>query len=252
MKLPTIALGCLLAFQSFTVFSAAPAKLKRENDFDLGWHFLKSGCLPAQKMRHSMTHPGGRWTCLMIGALKTSQPPRATPLPLSRRPRHQQTRQGGGRGRGRANFPVVGPFSPESPGGTATGYTLGGTSWGPANIWSSTRIPFGRRRFRRRVRWRIHGRRRVAQRPPLGNHPYGYTAFAYDLTRPESARRDNVLAVRVRNLGKNSRWYSGSGIYRHVCYGHRPAAGPALGRDVTTPQVAKERATVNVVTTVKN
>ena len=27
------------------------------------------------------------------------------------------------------NFEVVGPFSPESPGGTATGYTLGGTGW---------------------------------------------------------------------------------------------------------------------------
>ena len=51
----------------------------------------------------------------------------------------------------------------------------------------------------------------------LGNHPYGYTAFAYDLTEfLNPPGQENVLAVRVRNSGRNSRWYSGSGIYRHV------------------------------------
>ena len=51
----------------------------------------------------------------------------------------------------------------------------------------------------------------------LGNHPYGYTPFYYDLTPYlKPAGQENVLAVRVRNEGKNSRWYSGSGIYRHV------------------------------------
>ena len=42
MKLHTIALGCLLALQSFTAFSAAPAKLDRENNFDRDWRFLKA------------------------------------------------------------------------------------------------------------------------------------------------------------------------------------------------------------------
>ena len=49
----------------------------------------------------------------------------------------------------------------------------------------------------------------------LGRQPYGYSSFAFDLT-PYAAAGGNVLAVRVRNEGQNSRWYSGSGIYRHV------------------------------------
>ncbi|MGB4293336.1 MAG: glycoside hydrolase family 2 TIM barrel-domain containing protein, partial [Bacteroidales bacterium] len=50
----------------------------------------------------------------------------------------------------------------------------------------------------------------------LGNHPYGYTSFFYDITRDIIPGKTNVLAVQVRNEGHNSRWYSGSGIYRHV------------------------------------
>jgi len=50
----------------------------------------------------------------------------------------------------------------------------------------------------------------------LGTWPYGYSSFSYDLT-PYLRRSGNVLAVRVDNSQQtNSRWYSGSGIYRHV------------------------------------
>ena len=51
----------------------------------------------------------------------------------------------------------------------------------------------------------------------LGTHPYGYTAFTFDLTPELNFSGANVLAVRVDNSAQpNSRWYSGSGIYRHV------------------------------------
>ena len=50
----------------------------------------------------------------------------------------------------------------------------------------------------------------------LGSHPYGYTSFWYDVTNKLKYGSRNVLAVKVRNEGENSRWYSGSGIYRHV------------------------------------
>jgi beta-galactosidase len=50
----------------------------------------------------------------------------------------------------------------------------------------------------------------------LGQHPYGYTSFAYDITPHLREHGENLVAVRVNNNGKNSRWYSGSGIYRHV------------------------------------
>ena len=50
----------------------------------------------------------------------------------------------------------------------------------------------------------------------VGNYPYGYSSFAYDLTRFLVKGR-NVIAVKVDNSKQpNSRWYSGSGIYRHV------------------------------------
>lgn len=48
-------------------------------------------------------------------------------------------------------------------------------------------------------------------------HPYGYTAFRCDITDYcLPAGKENLLEVKALNQGKNSRWYSGSGIYRHV------------------------------------
>ena len=50
----------------------------------------------------------------------------------------------------------------------------------------------------------------------LGTWPYGYSSFSYDLT-PYLKQKGNVLAVKVDNSQQtNSRWYTGSGIYRHV------------------------------------
>ena len=52
----------------------------------------------------------------------------------------------------------------------------------------------------------------------LGEHPYGYTAFAFDLTEGLicDGETENVLVVKTNNKIPSSRWYSGSGIYRDV------------------------------------
>jgi beta-galactosidase len=51
----------------------------------------------------------------------------------------------------------------------------------------------------------------------VGMHPYGYTPFSYDVTAQVKSGQANTIAVRVDNSKQmNSRWYSGSGIYRHV------------------------------------
>jgi beta-galactosidase len=51
----------------------------------------------------------------------------------------------------------------------------------------------------------------------LFTHPYGYTSFFVDLTPSLKLNARNILAVRVDNSHqKNTRFYSGSGIYRHV------------------------------------
>jgi len=87
----------------------------------------------------------------------------------------------------------------------------------------------------------------------LGNHPYGYTSFAYDLTSHLHRDAENVLAARVRNEGKNSRWYSGSGVYRHVwLHVSGEVRIPLWGVGVTTPEVSKDAADVRVAVKVEN
>ncbi|MBN2806166.1 MAG: DUF4982 domain-containing protein [Prolixibacteraceae bacterium] len=52
----------------------------------------------------------------------------------------------------------------------------------------------------------------------LGMRPYGYSSFYYDLTPYlNPVGQNNVIAVKVNTTEQpNSRWYTGSGIYRHV------------------------------------
>lgn len=50
----------------------------------------------------------------------------------------------------------------------------------------------------------------------LGKRPNGYASFMYDMT-PYLKAGDNIIAVRVDHIKKaDSRWYTGSGIYRDV------------------------------------
>lgn len=50
----------------------------------------------------------------------------------------------------------------------------------------------------------------------LGERFYGYSPLIYDLTDHLKTTGENVLAVRVDNSDPDSRWYTGSGIYRDV------------------------------------
>lgn len=51
----------------------------------------------------------------------------------------------------------------------------------------------------------------------LGKRPYGYSSFAYDLTPWLLFNKPNVISVKVDNSQQpDSRWYTGSGIYRNV------------------------------------
>jgi len=88
----------------------------------------------------------------------------------------------------------------------------------------------------------------------LGRHPYGYTSFHYYLTSHLKGGAEHVLRVLVDNSCQpNSRWYSGSGIYRHVWLwlGDRLHV-PLDGVWVATPDVSPTDATVLVRTTVAN
>lgn len=87
----------------------------------------------------------------------------------------------------------------------------------------------------------------------IGSHPYGYTSFWFDLTDKIKFGSSNLLAVKVKNEGENSRWYSGSGIYRHVWLKTLDFARVAQwGTYVTTPEVNDSSAKVSIRTSVLN
>ena len=79
----------------------------------------------------------------------------------------------------------------------------------------------------------------------LGNRPYGYISFSYDLT-PYIKEGENILAVKVdHSLTPSGRWYTGSGIYRHVWLTKTANLYiPQWGTFVTTPVVTKKVATI--------
>lgn len=107
----------------------------------------------------------------------------------------------------------VGPFDAKAVGGGNPGFVEGGEGW-------------YRKRFRlsappgAKCEIYFDGVYTVSEvwlnGQPLGTHVHGYTPFAYDLTPHLDPRGENVIAVRVRNIGKTTRFYSGSGIYRSV------------------------------------
>ena len=88
-----------------------------------------------------------------------------------------------------------------------------------------------------------------------GQHGYGYTPFTIDVTPYLfKGKRQNEVVVKVNNSEQpNCRWYSGSGIYRHVWLETMPALHIAEnGVFVTTPKIEANKATVNVEVTVQN
>ena len=88
-----------------------------------------------------------------------------------------------------------------------------------------------------------------------GQHAYGYTPFTIDVTPYlYQDKRENEVVVKVDNSEQpNCRWYTGSGIYRHVWLQAMPALHIAeYGVFVTTHDISAERAIVGVEVTVAN
>ncbi len=89
-----------------------------------------------------------------------------------------------------------------------------------------------------------------------GQHHYGYTPFTVDVTPylNRNKKQTNEVVVKVDNSEQpNCRWYSGSGIYRHVWLETMPALHIAEnGVFVTTPEVTADKAKVQVAVTIQN
>ena len=89
-----------------------------------------------------------------------------------------------------------------------------------------------------------------------GQHAYGYTPFTVDITPYVSASSANEVQVNVDNSQQpNCRWYSGSGIYRHVWLETMPSLhiaenGVFVTTEVDTPsgeRAAKAKIHVEVM-----
>lgn len=88
----------------------------------------------------------------------------------------------------------------------------------------------------------------------VGKRPNGYISFLYDITPFIDRSGKNVIAVKVdHSLTADSRWYTGSGIYRDL---HLVTSGKIRfdqwGVSYTTPEVSRKSATVEVKMEVKN
>jgi beta-galactosidase len=89
----------------------------------------------------------------------------------------------------------------------------------------------------------------------LGKRPYGYSSFRYELTPYlKYGESTNVIAVKVDNSKQpNSRWYSGSGIYRNSrLVITDKIAIDSWGTFVTTPEISEQTAKISVKTKIRN
>jgi len=87
----------------------------------------------------------------------------------------------------------------------------------------------------------------------LGHYPNGYMSFYYDAT-PYMKAGENIVSVRVDNSRQpNSRWYSGSGIYRHVWLNVAdPLHVSQWGTYITTPHADSTSAAINIRSKIEN
>jgi len=213
-------IGFLFLFALVLFISCSTQKSdfsQREQDFDSGWKFNRGDVSGAE----STTFDDSQWRTLDLPHDWSIEDLSAT----------EGKKQ-------------IGPFSEDSEGKGSTGNVVGGIGWyrktftlDKSSEGKKVQILFDGVYMNSEV-W-INGQ-------SLGAHPYGYTPFYYDLTpHLKPVGEQNILAVKVNNNGKNSRWYSGSGIYRHVVLQVTDKVHiPIWGISVTTPEVNKEKATV--------
>jgi len=143
------------------------------------------------------------------------------------------------------DWSVEEPFSMEHSSGT--GYLPGGTGW------YRKRLTLPGDMAGKRVYITFEGVYNNAQvwfnSYYLGKRPYGYSTFTYDVTDFASfGGTDNLIAVKVDHKDvADSRWFTGSGIYRNVVLTVTdPIHIERYGVFATTPEVSRERATVAV------
>jgi len=205
---------CFLLFYSRTILAQNILTL-----FDDGWKFFKGGALGGQNVDFDDT----RW--------------RTIDLP------HDWSIE---------DLPETqSPFNKDAISQVGGGFTTGGTAW------YRKHFIVNRKDTGRIIQVQFEGVYMNADvwinGEYLGNHPYGYTGFTYDISKKIQFGTVNVIAVEVKSEGQNSRWYSGSGIYRHVWLQTlSPIHVRQWGTSITTSEVSSSFAKINIRTQVIN
>ena len=150
------------------------------------------------------------------------------------------------------DWSIEGRPSKDNPTGSEGGYFPAGTGWYRKTFsappeWRGKRVTVEFDGVYRNATVYLNGHK-------LGNQPYGYTSFNFDVTPDLDFSGLNVLAVRVDNSAQpNSRWYSGSGIYRHVrVVVTDPVHVAHWGVLVSTTRASIEGGSLSVLTRVEN
>jgi beta-galactosidase len=150
------------------------------------------------------------------------------------------------------DWSIEGKIQPKNPTGGGGGYFPAGIGWYrktflAPDAWKAKKIAVYFEGVYMNSEVFINGN-------SLGIYPYGYSSFSYNLTPYLNFGKKNVIAVRVDNSQQmNSRWYSGSGIYRHVwMIVTNPVHVAHWGNSISTPEVSAKKATVQVKTLIKN
>ena len=151
------------------------------------------------------------------------------------------------------DWSIAGPYSQDEPTGNSGGYVPTGVGW-YRKAFVQPRTAAGKR-----VLIQFDGVYQCSDVWINGHHlgfrPNGYVSFVYDLTPHLNADgQPNILAVRVDNSRQpNSRWYSGSGIYRHTWLMVLEAVHIApWGVDVRTSDALTGSAKIDVAVRVRN
>jgi len=150
------------------------------------------------------------------------------------------------------DWSIEGAFDESNPAGTGGGALPGGLGWYrktfnvPANSKGKSLFVDFDGVYRNSEVW--------INDHYLGKRPYGYSSFQYELTPFLNFGGKNVIAVKVDNSQQpNSRWYSGSGIYRNVWLTTiDPVHVDHWGTWINTPEVNEQSAKVAIQTTVRN
>ena len=220
MKIKLLALFmCIIIFNT-SIFAANPAPCSdvfngaRGSSFNDNWKFIKGDVTGASAVNFN----DAAWTILALPH----------------------------------DWSISEPFVQNSPATGGGGYLNGGTGW-YRKTFTLPSVDAGKRItiqfegvYMNSTVW-INGHQ-------LGVRPYGFSTFEYDLTPYlKIGTGSNVIAVKVDNNQPNSRWYSGSGIYRNVWLTVTDPVHVAFcGNFLSTPSITKTTAKVNSLVNVQN